>query len=94
MTDQSKLPAGFDPAKPLHNRRRESFCNELTVKAPPNCLSAVQIGELVPREDIAAAFEAAGLKRPRGNTDRMLREPDVAARLDWLLARTAGAVPA
>lgn len=40
--------------------------------------------ELVATGDKYASYEAAGFKRPRGNVDRMMREPDVAERIGYL----------
>ncbi len=45
--------------------------------------------ELVAGERLYAAYEAAGFKRPRGNAQRMQREPEVVARLKYLSARVA-----
>jgi hypothetical protein len=47
------------------------------------------VQELAAGEELYAAYEAAGFARPRGNANRMLREDDVAKRLDYLLARLA-----
>lgn len=43
--------------------------------------------ELVATGDKYTSFEAAGFKRPRGNVDRMMREPDVAERIGYLYRR-------
>lgn len=40
--------------------------------------------ELVATGDLYASYEAAGFRRPRGNAQRMLREPDVAERVGFL----------
>lgn len=40
--------------------------------------------ELVAGEPLYAAYQAAGYKCPRGNAQRMLREAEVARRVEWL----------
>jgi hypothetical protein len=45
--------------------------------------------ELIVGASLYAAFETAGFKRPRGNAQRMLAEPDVAARLIFLQEKFA-----
>lgn len=45
--------------------------------------------ELAAGEELYAAYESAGFKRPRGNAQRMLREDDVAKRLEYLILRVA-----
>ena len=69
---ETDLPEGFDPAKPLRDPSREAFAQELAAG-----------------ESLYDAYETAGFSRPRGNAQRMMREPEVAARLGWLLERVA-----
>jgi hypothetical protein len=57
----------FDPSKPLSDRKRERFCEELIVGT-----------------ELYEAHGIAGFKSPRGNAQRMLREPEVVARLEYL----------
>ena len=45
--------------------------------------------ELVAGAALYEAFETAGFKRPRGNAQRILREPEVAERIAWLQAKVA-----
>ena len=45
--------------------------------------------ELIAGEDIYAAYESAGFKRPRGNAQRMQHEPEVSLRLEWLTKQYA-----
>lgn len=45
--------------------------------------------ELIAGEELYRAYETAGFKRPRGNAQRMLQEPEVAHRLAWLQAKLA-----
>src|SRR5579863_10022981 len=59
----------FDPSKPLADRKREKFCQELSAGVP-----------------LDRAYEAAGFRRPRGNANRMEREPQIVARLEYLRA--------
>jgi hypothetical protein len=55
------------------------------------------VQQLASGEALYAAYHAAGtkspsgepFKHPRGNAQRMLREPEVAARLKWLMDRVA-----
>jgi hypothetical protein len=42
------------------------------------------VQELVAGEDLYAAYETAGFKRPRGNAQRMQQEPEVCKRLEFL----------
>lgn len=46
--------------------------------------------ELTAGEELYAAYETAGFSRPRGNAQRMLHEPEVAARIGYLHSRVAG----
>jgi hypothetical protein len=45
--------------------------------------------ELIAGEDLYAAYESAGFKRPRGNAQRMQQEPEVSKRLEFLGRRVA-----
>lgn len=45
--------------------------------------------EMVAGESLYGAYETAGFKRPRGNANRMRREPEVSARIAWLANKVA-----
>lgn len=63
------MPA--DPARPLSRRRH-------------NCDPERFVNDILAGVDLHDAYELAGFKRPRGNAQRLLREPAVAARFEFL----------